>query len=140
MTQTATLTAPSPTAPSPTANYPPPDWYDDPMTPNVLRYWDGSHWTEQLAPRPAPQVATSPVIGVVGRKSSKAKASMVMGIVGLLVFPIVFSVLAIIYAVSARGEIDKDPGIQNGSQATAGLWMGIVGLAFWALILVAAGA
>jgi hypothetical protein len=62
---------------------------------------------------------------------------MVLGIFGLFLLPIIFSVLAIIYAVSAKGEIEKDPGVTNKGKATAGLWLGIVGLAAWALILIA---
>lgn len=28
----------------------PPGWYDDPPNPGVLRYWDGTRWTEHRAP------------------------------------------------------------------------------------------
>lgn len=30
---------------------PGPDWYADPSDPTLLRYWDGSNWTEFTAPR-----------------------------------------------------------------------------------------
>lgn len=35
--------------PSPNA---PPGWHDDPDDPTSLRYWDGSRWTDQRAPKP----------------------------------------------------------------------------------------
>jgi hypothetical protein len=99
------------------------------------QYADQVYAPPQAAPQPyAPQYAPQ----VAGRKNSKATASMVLGILGLLLIPIVFSVLAIIFAVSARSEIDKDPTMDNKGKATAGLWLGIVGVAGWALILIAA--
>jgi len=32
-------------------------WYPDPTDPNVVRYWDGSHWTGDVAPLVAPPPA-----------------------------------------------------------------------------------
>jgi hypothetical protein len=32
----------------------PAGWYDDPDSPGIVRYWDGTEWTERRAPRPAP--------------------------------------------------------------------------------------
>lgn len=32
----------------------PPGWYADPQRPGMLRWWDGSAWTEHMAPIPAP--------------------------------------------------------------------------------------
>ena len=32
----------------------PPGWHDDPNDPRSLRYWDGSQWTDQRAPKQAP--------------------------------------------------------------------------------------
>ena len=34
---------------------PPPAWYDDPQDPTNFRYWDGTHWTEDRAPKRAAQ-------------------------------------------------------------------------------------
>lgn len=31
-----------------------PGWYPDPWKPDTVQYWDGTAWTEQRAPRPAP--------------------------------------------------------------------------------------
>ena len=34
-----------------------PGWYPDPGDANSIRYWDGSHWTELVTPRPPPLAA-----------------------------------------------------------------------------------
>lgn len=39
--------------PSSAPAHPVADWYPDPMSPGVLRYWDGSAWTDHRAPAPA---------------------------------------------------------------------------------------
>lgn len=38
----------------------PPGWYDDPHEFGWLRYWDGTSWSRETAPRPAAFVATEP--------------------------------------------------------------------------------
>ena len=39
-------------------------WYDDPTDPARLRYWDGTAWTENYAPKPgAPTAAPAPAYG-----------------------------------------------------------------------------
>lgn len=40
-------TAPTPAAPP----LPPASWYDDPENPRMFRYWDGTRWTEHVAPK-----------------------------------------------------------------------------------------
>ncbi|MET7306683.1 DUF4190 domain-containing protein [Streptomyces sp. NPDC005134] len=61
--------------------------------------------------------------------SGKATASMVLGILGLLLVPIVLPIIALCLGVSARRMADRGEGGGRG-QATAGLVMGIVGLVF----------
>ncbi len=54
---------------------------------------------------------------------------MVCGIIGILVCPIVLSVLALVFGLQARGEMDRNPGVySNRGQAQAGFILGIVGL------------
>lgn len=49
---------------------PPPGWYAHPEMADTLGYWDGAHWTEQVAPAAgrtaAPQKAASDDSLVVG--------------------------------------------------------------------------
>ncbi len=63
-------------------------------------------------------------------KAGGAVASLVLGIVGLVLCPIlVLSILAIVFGVKARRRIKASGGQLGGSgQATAGLVLGIIGL------------
>lgn len=64
------------------------------------------------------------------RSHGKATAAMVCGIIGLLICPMVLSVLAIVFGVQSRNEIDRNPGMYtNRGQAQAGFILGIIGLA-----------
>lgn len=76
-------------------------WYDDPDgTPFRLRYWDGSQWTDQLAPaasRPAP--AGSP-----GSANSWLKPALI----GLLIL----ALLGGAYTLLVRTEVIPGPGAQ----------------------------
>jgi hypothetical protein len=72
------------------------------------------------------------------RTSGQAVASLVLGIAGLLVVPLICSLLAIVFGVLARQEVDRDPTLQGRWMATAGLVVGIAGLALWLLVVVVA--
>jgi len=65
-----------------------------------------------------------------------AIASLVLGIAGLIVCPIICSVLAMIFGVQARNRLRADPYGKGAGMATAGFWLGIVGLVLWMLYLV----
>jgi Domain of unknown function (DUF4190)/zinc-ribbon domain len=67
--------------------------------------------------------------------SGKATASLVLGIAGFLVFPVVCSILAIVLGAQAKREIAADPRLSGEGMATAGLVLGWVGLAFVAVAL-----
>ena len=78
--------------------------------------------------------------------SGNAIASLVLGILGLILCPIVCSVLAIVFGQQARGQIERDPNLTGAGLAQAGYIMGIVGLVlygllilFWILAIAAAG-
>jgi hypothetical protein len=62
------------------------------------------------------------------RTSGYAIASLVCGILGFLVLPIVLSILAIVFARSAEGEIRRDPAIGGEGLARAGFVLGVIGL------------
>lgn len=70
-----------------------------------------------------------------GRTPGSATASLVLGIVGLVLCPIICSVLAIMYGIRARREIERDPSLGGAGTATAGYVLGIVGLALYGLFL-----
>ncbi|MFD4943768.1 DUF4190 domain-containing protein [Streptomyces sp. NPDC058239] len=69
--------------------------------------------------------------------SGKATASMVLGILGLLLIPIILPIIALCLGISARRMADRGEGGGRG-QATAGMVMGIIGCAFAALGVIAA--
>ena len=59
------------------------------------------------------------------RPSSVARATLV----GLVICPIILSVLGIVFGVLARKELDQDPTQAGRGLANWGFWLGIVGLA-----------
>jgi hypothetical protein len=89
---------------------------------------------------PAPSAPPPPG----GRKASgSATASLVLGIVGLVVCPLICSVLAIVYGKRARRDIEGSGGrLTGGGNATAGIVLGWIGIGFSVLflLLVIAGA
>jgi Domain of unknown function (DUF4190) len=69
------------------------------------------------------------------RTSGKAIASLVLGIISLFLFGVIAGVLAIIFGVQARREIEADPSVGGRGLATAGLTLGIIGVVLWAIII-----
>lgn len=68
--------------------------------------------------------------------SGKAIASMVCGILGLLMFGIIFGPIAIGLGVSAKNDIKQNPQeIQGKCQATAGIVCGVIAIILWAIVL-----
>jgi Domain of unknown function (DUF4190) len=63
-----------------------------------------------------------------GARSQSARSSLALGIIGLAILPIVFSVPAIVLAVRARREIARTPGLHGSDAAGWGLATGIAGL------------
>ena len=79
------------------------------------------------------------------RTSGYAIASLILGIAGFVVFPIVPSILAIVFGRKAQTELRRDPTLGGDGLATAGIvlgWVGIallgIGLLFLLLLLVLA--
>jgi Domain of unknown function (DUF4190) len=62
-----------------------------------------------------------------GPSSRDAKMSLLLGLLGLAVFPIVFSVPAIVFATRARRQIARTPGLHGENAAGWGLAMGVMG-------------
>lgn len=112
--------------------------FEPPQAPPPPPGWgDGQHPDEE---RPAYSAGPAPV--QQGRTPGKATASLVLGITGLLVCPIVCSVLAIVFGSQAKAEIARDPSLGGAGVANAGYMLGIVGIGVMVLfgILVATGA
>jgi hypothetical protein len=77
----------------------------------------------------------SPPVG-----NGKATASLIIGIIGLLLFGLILGIIALVLASQAKREIEADPGrFNNPGSATAGIVLGIIDLAagvlFFMLIL-----
>ena len=82
-----------------------------------------------------PQYAAPPPQGA--GTNGYAIASLVLGISGFVVCPIVASVVAIVFGVIAKRQIDANPGTQGRGMAQAGFILGIVGIAVWVVGIIA---
>jgi hypothetical protein len=69
----------------------------------------------------------------VQRTSGYAVASLVLGIAGFFVIPLIPSILAVVFGQKAKDEIRANPGISGEGLATAGVVLGWVGIALSAL-------
>jgi hypothetical protein len=86
---------------------------------------------------PPPQpYGQQPAYGAPRRTEGLAVASLVLGIAGFVVCPLVCSVLAIIFGLQAKTKIRQDPSLQGEGMAQAGFILGIVGLAIGAIVLI----
>ena len=70
------------------------------------------------------------------RTSGHAIASLILGIAGFFVFPIVPSILAVVFGQKARKELRRDPTLGGEGLATGGIVLGWVGLALTAIGLI----
>ena len=112
----------------------PQEWLPDPEGRHQLRWWDGSQWTEHVSDSGQQGIdeladaAPPPPPGAVARRSGRATAALVLGLVGILVFPVVCSTLAIIFGALALRDMGPDPEVRGRSMAWWGLGLGIAGL------------
>jgi len=94
-----------------------------------------------IEPSPAPPLSPPPRLRAV-QTSGMAVASLVMGILGWTVLPLLGSILAIVFGYSARNEIRQRPGeLEGEGMAVAGLVLGwlMVGASVLLLCLGAVG-
>jgi uncharacterized Zn finger protein (UPF0148 family) len=109
-----------------------------------------SEWQEQEPDQPAPSSDVLPAVPApppppapprpasAVQTSGMAIASLVMGIAGWTVLPLLGSILAIVFGYAARNEIRRRPGELTGEgMAVAGLVLGwlMVGISLLALCL-----
>ena len=103
-----------------------PGWYPDPTNPLLIRYWDGTEWSEQTQHRPPGMMQTTQ-----STTSGLAIASMVLGI--LWVF-FIGSILAVIFGHVALSQIKKSGGSVRGrGMAIAGLVLGYIWLTIFVI-------
>jgi hypothetical protein len=74
--------------------------------------------------------------GGVRRTEGLAVASLVLGIAGFVVCPLICSVLAVIFGQQAKNKIRMDPSLQGEGMAQAGFILGIIGLAVGVIVLI----
>jgi hypothetical protein len=67
------------------------------------------------------------------RASGAAIASLVLGIIGLTFFPLIPSILALVFGSRARNEMRTDPNVSGEGLATAGIVLGWIGVALSAI-------
>jgi hypothetical protein len=72
-----------------------------------------------------------------GPSSRDAKLSLLLGLLGLAVLPIVFSVPALVFALRARRTIARTPGMHGSDAAGWGLALGIFGTILGVLLALA---
>jgi hypothetical protein len=112
---------------SPNAGAEKPDW-QPPSGSSDEPLWESPERGPQ-----APATAHRP--GVQQQTPGNAVASLVLGILGLVLCPIICSVIAIVLGRQAKEQIERDPNLTGSGLATAGYIMGIVGLAIYGLLL-----
>ena len=118
----------------------PQEWLPDPSGRHELRWWDGTALTDHVSDGgetstdPVPEAEMPPPPprgsgpGAPQKRSGRATASLVLGIVGVLVFPVVCSTLAIIFGALALRDIGDNKDIAGRNMAWWGLGLGIAGL------------
>lgn len=122
-------------------------WFDDPTTPGVTRYWDGTGWTQRSFGEPLAAAPTGPPAhgpapyapgparrGPLPRPTftdGYAITSLVCGLLGIFCF--IVSIAAISTGITARKRIRMSGGARTGDgMAIAGILLGV----FWLLITV----
>lgn len=121
----------------------PAGWYQDPDGKPADRFWDGAEWTEKSRPRigaPGASVGGFPASGhwYSGPRNGMGTAALVLGILGVITLPIVFSVLAMVFGGIGVSRASKGEATNKG-MALAGLILGTLGLPLgaivWALVV-----
>ena len=97
---------------------------------------------DDITPAPAydeSAAAAAPAGAVTEKKrSGKAVAALVCGIISLIIFGIILGVVAVVLGIMARKEIAADPNLEGDGMALAGIITGAIG-AVLAVVLLALG-
>jgi hypothetical protein len=70
-----------------------------------------------------------------GETSGKAIASLILGIAGFVILPVVGPIVAIVFGVLAKREIASRSGLGGEGMATAGIVLGSIGIALVAIVV-----
>jgi uncharacterized protein DUF4190 len=110
---------------------PAPQWQQPPQS--EWQRQPQSQWQQPQSPPPAQQY---PGWVPPPRTPGQAYASLILGIVGLVVCPLLPSIAALITGYGAKSQIDRAAGQLGGRGiALAGIVLGWVAVGLWALIL-----
>ncbi|MDI9933151.1 DUF2510 domain-containing protein [Rhodococcus sp. IEGM 1354] len=95
-----------------TSPTPPPGWHPDPSEPGLIRYWDGTQWTEHTQPATGPTAEEAAPIGATdpGQPARAGVPRAVKIVGGIVAACVVMGVLAAVFG-------DDDP--SDDSQAAA---------------------
>lgn len=69
------------------------------------------------------------------RTEGTAIASLILGIAGLIICPVIPSIIAIVLGNQAKAKIAADPNLEGEGMAKAGVIMGWIGIA-WGILMV----
>lgn len=106
----------------------PAGFYPDPEGKPNQRYWDGFKWTEYVRPIAGQQYVSAPAAsGFIAPQNGLGTAALTLGILGLFCFPLISSLLAIIFGRIGMTRADQGYATNRGS-AKAGFVLGIIGL------------
>ena len=97
------------------------------------------------ANRPVPSVAATPTrIRMLApvtpeRYSRVAVTAALNGVAGLIIVPFACSLAAILFGLWGRRRVEKKPELKGRGLATAGIWLGVLGLIVAAAATIASG-
>ena len=98
----------------------------------------GQQVSEQAAacPNCGHPIARAPAayVGGVKRTEGTAIASLVLGIAGFVVCPLILHILAIVFGNQAKRKIQANPSLEGESMAKAGVILGWIGLGITAIV------
>ncbi len=95
---------------------------------------------DDITPAPAYDEAAPAAVAGAGplaerKKSGKAIAALVCGIISLIIAGIILGVVAVVLGVIARNEIKADPNLEGEGMALAGIVTGVIGTVLAAILL-----
>lgn len=83
---------------------PPPGWYPDPGGGNTQRYFDGTTWTDQLAPFSTPPIPTFTPGGTVNRGRKSPRRFVILAIAGFVGGFVTFVLMQLAFSAASEGS------------------------------------